>query len=142
VTFESAYEAESRDALERMRKLAPELENTPHHLHVRRGETWDLLSGIITQEHIDLLVLGTHARTGIEKLVMGSVAERLLRRASCPVLTVGPKVAGRLKEEFDETAKDIRPAEIDLKHIVPAVDFSPESLAAAPLAVSPAEEFD
>jgi nucleotide-binding universal stress UspA family protein len=39
---------------------------------------------------IDLLVLGTHGRTGIEHALMGSIAERVVRRAHCPVLTVRP----------------------------------------------------
>ena len=39
---------------------------------------------------IDLLVVGTHGRTGIEHALMGSVAERVVRRAHCPVLTVRP----------------------------------------------------
>ncbi len=38
----------------------------------------------------DLLVLGTHGRTGLEHALMGSVAERVLRKAHCPVLTVRP----------------------------------------------------
>jgi nucleotide-binding universal stress UspA family protein len=37
----------------------------------------------------DLIVMGTHGRTGLEHLVLGSVAERVVRLASCPVLTVG-----------------------------------------------------
>jgi nucleotide-binding universal stress UspA family protein len=39
---------------------------------------------------VDLLVLGTHGRTGLEHALMGSVAERVVRRARCPVLTVHP----------------------------------------------------
>ncbi len=39
---------------------------------------------------IDLLVLGTHGRTGLEHALMGSVAERVVRKAHCPVLTVRP----------------------------------------------------
>ncbi len=39
---------------------------------------------------IDLLVLGTHGRTGLEHALMGSVAERVVRKARCPVLTVRP----------------------------------------------------
>lgn len=43
------------------------------------------------KEHaVDLLVLGTHGRTGLEHALMGSVAERVVRRARCPVLTVHP----------------------------------------------------
>ena len=37
---------------------------------------------------IDLIVMGTHGRGGVEQLLMGSVAERVVRLASCPVLTV------------------------------------------------------
>jgi universal stress protein A len=37
----------------------------------------------------DLIVMGTHGRTGLEHVVLGSVAERVVRLASCPVLTVG-----------------------------------------------------
>jgi nucleotide-binding universal stress UspA family protein len=39
----------------------------------------------------DLLVLGTHGRTGIAHVLMGSVAQRVVQKAACPVLTVRPK---------------------------------------------------
>jgi nucleotide-binding universal stress UspA family protein len=41
----------------------------------------------------DLLVLGTHGRTGLEHALMGSIAERVVRRSLCPVLTVRPERA-------------------------------------------------
>jgi nucleotide-binding universal stress UspA family protein len=41
----------------------------------------------------DLLVLGTHGRTGLEHALMGSIAERVVRKAHCPVLTVRPPPA-------------------------------------------------
>jgi universal stress protein A len=40
------------------------------------------------QEHIDLIVIGTHGRSGIRRMLMGSVAESVLRDAKCPVLVV------------------------------------------------------
>jgi universal stress protein A len=40
--------------------------------------------------HADLIVLGTHGRTGVRRLLMGSVAEQVVRRAPCPVLTAKP----------------------------------------------------
>jgi nucleotide-binding universal stress UspA family protein len=42
----------------------------------------------------DLIVMGTHGRTGLDRLLLGSVAEDVMRKASCPVLTVrGPEAA-------------------------------------------------
>jgi len=40
------------------------------------------------EENVDLIVLGTHGRTGLTRLLMGSVAENVVRKAKCPVLTV------------------------------------------------------
>ncbi len=43
------------------------------------------------EQEIDLIVLGTHGRTGLVHMLMGSVAEKVVRKAPCPVLTVRPK---------------------------------------------------
>ncbi|MGE3513217.1 MAG: universal stress protein, partial [Vicinamibacterales bacterium] len=40
------------------------------------------------EAHVDLIIIGTHGRGGVAKLLMGSVAERVVRTANCPVLTV------------------------------------------------------
>ena len=40
---------------------------------------------------IDLIVIGTHGYTGLSRLLLGSVAEKIVRLATCPVLTVHPK---------------------------------------------------
>ncbi len=58
-------------------------------LHVLEGSAVDVvLADFIREIGADLLVMGTHGRTGLAHLLMGSVAERTLRRAPCPVLTV------------------------------------------------------
>ena len=59
-----------------------------------------MLLELIDRLHIDLIVLGTHGRGGIKKLVLGSVAEEIINRAPCAVLTVGPQVHARLTSEF------------------------------------------
>jgi nucleotide-binding universal stress UspA family protein len=46
---------------------------------------------VAQQQKCDLVVLGTHGRTGVRHLVLGSVAEKVVRRSTCPVLTVGPR---------------------------------------------------
>jgi len=141
VTLESAYEAELHDARERVKYLLPDLEGIAHHTYVRHGELWNVISDILAKQQIDLLILGTHGRTGMGKLVMGSVAEEVVRQATCPVLTVGPNASGHIQQEFQADGKNFGPMGIELKQIIFATDFAQESLAAAPFAVSLAEEF-
>jgi nucleotide-binding universal stress UspA family protein len=142
ITVDSLHEAALADARQRMETLASHLETVPHHTYVREGEVWQSLSEMILAHEIDLLVLGTHGRTGVQKLLLGSTAEEMLRLAACPVLTVGPKIAGRAKlPAIEGEGKDLSPVEISVRQIVYATDFSPESLAAAPFATSLAQEF-
>jgi nucleotide-binding universal stress UspA family protein len=54
------------------------------------GEPASEIVAFARDERIDLLVLGTHGRSGLEHALMGSIAERVVRRARCPVLTVRP----------------------------------------------------
>lgn len=53
-----------------------------------QGNTVKTILHVAEHEHFDLLVLGTHGRTGLLHVLMGSVAERVVRQARCPVLTV------------------------------------------------------
>jgi nucleotide-binding universal stress UspA family protein len=55
---------------------------------VRRGNPATVILEMARESMCDLIVIGTHGRTGISRLLMGSVAEQVLRRAACPVLTV------------------------------------------------------
>jgi nucleotide-binding universal stress UspA family protein len=142
ITLDSIHEAALADVRQRIETLASHLETIPHHAYVREGEVWESLSDIIRAHEIDLLVVGTHGRTGVEKLLLGSKAEEILRLAPCPVLTVGPEIAGRAKlTAIEDDGKNLRPVEISVGQIVYATDFSPESLAAAPFATSLAQEF-
>ena len=52
------------------------------------GSPADELVDYAKKENIDLIVMGTHGRTGLNRLLMGSVAEGVVRRATCPVLTI------------------------------------------------------
>lgn len=74
-----------------------------------------------------LVVIGTHGNSGFEKLVLGSVAEKVLRKAPCPVLTVP-----REPEEGPAAA-------IPFGRILAAIDFSPSSEAAFDTALDFAE---
>ena len=52
------------------------------------GEPYEQLVNIATQRKADLIVIATHGRTGISHLVMGNVAEKIIRHAPCPVFVV------------------------------------------------------
>jgi nucleotide-binding universal stress UspA family protein len=104
------------------------LKETMHEGILERGEIWNVLEDVIRRHSIDLIVLGSHGKHGLKKLVLGSSAEQIFRRASCPVLTVGPSVLVNAESE------------IAFKHIVFATDFSTGSLNALPYALSLAEE--
>lgn len=67
----------------------------------------------------DLIVMGTHGRSGFDRLLLGSVAERVLVKATCPVLTVPRRAA------------DVAPTPERLfQNVLCPIDFSPSSLAA------------
>ena len=51
------------------------------------GDPANAIVRLADEEHVDMIVMGTHGRTGLARLLMGSVAEAVVRRANCPVLT-------------------------------------------------------
>ncbi|MBI3407452.1 MAG: universal stress protein [Planctomycetes bacterium] len=52
------------------------------------GDVGTSILDVAKEVHADLIVLGTHGRTGLSRLLMGSVAEKVVRNAACPVLTL------------------------------------------------------
>ncbi len=69
-----------------------DLKFLPHEVIIRPGDTCDVISRVVSDKNVDLIVMGTQGHGGITKLFLGSTAERVIRHASCPVLTVGPHV--------------------------------------------------
>jgi nucleotide-binding universal stress UspA family protein len=57
---------------------------------VLKGDVTDGILDYVKDKASDLLVMGTHGYRGIQKIVLGSVAERVLKRASCPILILNP----------------------------------------------------
>ena len=75
----------------------------PAKMLLERGDVWDVISDIIQKNKIDLVVTATHGRQGLKKLVMGSAAEKIYRRATCPVLTIGPQVPALERPELESS---------------------------------------
>ena len=103
--------------------LLPEVRSE---VFVKRGDLWSNLAAVIEANDIDLVVIGTTGRSGIAKFFLGSKAEEIFRKGTCPVLTIGPH----------------SPAEpsIEINTLLFATDLRPESTA-APYAVLLAEEY-
>lgn len=57
---------------------------------LRSGTPWREVCDVAEKENVDLLVIGTHGRRGIARMILGSVAERIVRTSKRPVLTVHP----------------------------------------------------
>lgn len=59
--------------------------------HLAAGSAWKQILQVAIALQADVLLVGTHGRTGIKRMLLGSVAEAVVRRASCPVFVVRPK---------------------------------------------------
>ena len=63
----------------------PEIETS-----VVAGDATDVIINYVTSNRIDLIIMGTHGRKGLDKVIFGSVAERVLKAAPVPVMVVNP----------------------------------------------------
>jgi nucleotide-binding universal stress UspA family protein len=95
---EGLYTPEVRAVVEGQRKWAADTltaraaaltaEGVTARAVVKVGLAWKEIVRLAVEEHADMIVMGTQGRTGLERLLLGSVAERVIRGAPCPVLTV------------------------------------------------------
>jgi nucleotide-binding universal stress UspA family protein len=109
--------------------LNERLASVPHEVVVRDGDIRETLLGQIAEKSIDLIVVSTHGRTGLGRVLLGSVAETVFREAPCPVLTVGPRLV-----------RDPHWA-LAINEILYATDLAPTSAAAGRYAISLAQEY-
>lgn len=94
----------------------------------KMGPVWSTIADTIQDRASAGLVLGTQGRTGLSKLVLGSVAEAAFREAPCPVLTVGPRVVKS------------KASGAEARHFLVPTDLSSESMNALPYGMSLAKE--
>lgn len=109
---------ESMSALEE----SPWLNGVRYRTKVVEGSAPTTIRSMAETDGVDLVVVGTHGAHGVEKALLGSVAEGVFRSVTCPVMTVGPNVKENFGGEFDS--------------ILFATDLSVQSLRAAQYAIS------
>jgi nucleotide-binding universal stress UspA family protein len=120
-------ERERSHAKQEMANLVSGLQNVKQAAVVEEGAVKEVLSDLTRTKAIDLIVLATAGRNGIGKFLLGSVAEEVSRSATCPVLTVGPRVTRGV-------------GGVKLQHILLATNFGPESAHGVVYALLLAEE--
>ena len=127
--YPDSLKADRQIAETEMQLVAAKLAGLPHGTNFAYSvDLWPPIEQAIHDHHIDLIVLGTHGRTGPGRLVLGSLAEEIFRRSPVPVMTVGPEVQpGRVREG-------------SLDRILFATDFAPHSASALPYAIALARE--
>lgn len=117
------------DVLAEMRRLAePITGKATVSFQADQGEPTAAILDRALKLPADLLVLGTHARRGMQRLLLGSVTESVLHDAPCPVLAVPPG------------APATAPSPVELKQILCPMDFSPSALQALGFALSLARQ--
>jgi nucleotide-binding universal stress UspA family protein len=97
------YREEMQEALEAIRVLDPSIRVDRR---LEEGDPATQILRVAQETNCNLIVMGSHGRTGLDRLLLGSVAEQVVRRASCPVMTVKTPflLAPRPEERATETA--------------------------------------
>lgn len=101
---DEAYPGMVESARRELQDLAASITDVPVETSVVTGSAGAAIVQAAQDHHADLIVMGTHGRTGLGRLVMGSVAEQVLRHAPCPVLTIKPGAAAGWAAHQQQTA--------------------------------------
>jgi len=125
--FEECLQTQKANALQDLQQIVSASGDMQPEFIVEEGIPADAILSLARARAMSLIVLGTHGRRGLDHLMLGSVTERVLRYASCPVLAV----------------KQGAPDEpVPIRRIVCCVDFSAHSRRALEYALSAAEAYD
>lgn len=100
--------------------------------HLREGIPSEQIVQAALEQQADLAVVGTHGRTGLDHIMLGSTAERVIKQSPCPVLTV------RVARIHGQKDVDAPPC---IQHLLVPVDFSSPSLDALEYAIQVVDRF-
>lgn len=100
--FVERLEAEGREAAERIEAVGAEREQGSVTTAVVRGEPSETVLDYADDHGVDVIAMGTHGRTGLDRYVAGSVTERVVRLATAPVLTTRSTDRSRIEDGYDD----------------------------------------
>lgn len=127
----------NQSAETRLREMIDQhaVNGVPAEMVVHKGFVPESILTSAESNHVDLIVMGTHGRRGLDRLMMGSVTQAVLRRAPCPVLAV--------RKPAHDFVDPLHPDDsVHIHKILFCSDFSPSSLHALPYALSFAQEYE
>jgi nucleotide-binding universal stress UspA family protein len=105
-------EEQRRAAREQLERLSAGLKKRriKHRALLQTGTAYQGIVDTAKRQKVDLIIMTTHGRTGLSHLVLGSVAERVVRTAACPVLTLRGSAKAAKKKTRKAPAKKRKPA--------------------------------
>lgn len=110
--------AEMWPSVEEVKENLRKMEGRTHHVRVEsqvmEGDPVDMILRAAEETHSDAIVMGTHGRTALSRLLLGSVAESVIRKAPCPVLTA--KLRAAWKKPIEENEKKAETAVAESAH--------------------------
>lgn len=80
--------ARANEQMKELLALPAHRHDVPLVSRIESGNPADVIVSVAQADRFDLIVMGTHGRRGLSRVLMGSVAEKVVRRATCPVLTI------------------------------------------------------
>ncbi|HXE32220.1 MAG TPA: universal stress protein [Terriglobales bacterium] len=127
--YAATLEALTQVGREGLARIAtdPALQGVPHRTYLEQMEVADGLNALVASQHGDLIMVASAGKHGVEKVLLGSCAEKIFRTADCPVLLFGPRMRRP-------------PAPGPLRNLVLAVDFGPATEAALAVALGLARD--
>jgi nucleotide-binding universal stress UspA family protein len=123
-------EKQMRDLVEKYRGGAVKVET-----FIQSGSAADSILSFAEEHNIDLITMGTHGRRGLDRLLVGSTLDRVVRKARCAVLAVHEPV-----RDFVSPASTTEP--VQLRRVLWCTDFSDDSPRALEFALSLAFEYN
>jgi nucleotide-binding universal stress UspA family protein len=137
IDFDEVFRKTCADARDRLQEFAKShtRNSIQPECFVQEGAVTDSILSFAEAQKVDLIVMGTHGLKGLDRVTLGSVAEKVLRKAPCPVLVVrkpGPEVVAPKGGESSG----------ELRRVIFCTDFSDSSHRALDYALSAAAEFN
>jgi nucleotide-binding universal stress UspA family protein len=91
--YEEEWKKEDTISREHLRRVVPTVAKVKYEHHYLTGVPSSAIVDFAADNHIDLIVMASHGRTGLSRLLMGSMAEGVMRKAPCPVVIVKQPIA-------------------------------------------------